>query len=201
MNPNNRIIGAVALLSAGLASVCCIGPLVVTGLGLGSLGLAAGLAHYRPLFLALTALILAVGFYLAYRKRPVVCVDGRCELQSVSRTMKAALWTVAALAMGVASFPNWSARVLAGGSAAAPAGARTISLKVSGMYCAACTVSIRQSLEKVPGVHSASVDFDTAKATVVTNAKVDTAAVLKAVATAGYKAVVVDGGRDGKPKS
>lgn len=198
---NKVVVGIAALASAGLASVCCIGPLVLTGLGLGGLGFAAGLTQYRPLFLALTALVLAVGFYLAYRKREVPCADGSCEVRSGSRTMKATLWTVTALTLSMATFPSWSFLVLARGPATIPAGAETLTLKVSGMDCAACTVSIRQSLEKVPGVYSASVDFDTAKATVVTNAKVDAAAVLKAVATAGYKAVVVDGGRDGKPKS
>lgn len=199
---NKVVVGIAALASAGLASVCCIGPLVLTGLGLGGLGLAAGLTQYRSLFLALTALVLAVGFYLAYRKREVPCADGSCELRSGSGTMKATLWTVTALALAMATFPSWSVLLLAGGGPAAIlAGSETLTLKVSGMDCAACTVSIKQSLEKVPGVRSASVDFDAAEATVVTDAKVDAAAVVKAVAAAGYKAVVMDGGRDGKPKS
>lgn len=200
---NNRaVVGIAALASAGLASVCCIGPLVLTGLGLSGLGLAAGLTKYRSLFLALTALVLAVGFYLAYRKGEVPCADGSCELRSGSRKMRATLWAVTALALAMATFPSWSVQLLARGEPATiPAGAETLTLKVSGMSCAACTVSIRQSLEKVPGVYSASVDFDTGKATVVANAAADTAAVLKAVATAGYKAVVVDGGRGGKPRN
>lgn len=199
---NNRIaVGIAALASAGLASVCCIGPILLTGLGLGSLGLAAGLTRYRPAFLALTGLVLAVGFYLAYRKREVPCADGSCEVRSGSKTMKAALWGVTALALALGTFPSWSVLLLAGGAAAVPAGAETLTLKVSGMDCAACTVSIRQSLEKVPGVHSASVDFDSAEATVVTTSKVDAGALLKAVAAAGYKAVVANGGRDGEPKS
>lgn len=199
---NNKIVvGAVALASAGLASICCIGPLIVTGLGLGSLGLAAGLTQYRPLFLALTGLVLAAGFYLAYRKRPTTCADGSCELRSGSRIVKAALWTITALTLGVATFPNWSAWVLNGGSAAVPASAQMISLRVSGMDCAACTAAIKKSVEKVPGVYSASVDFDSQQATVATDGKADPQAVLKAVAAAGYKAEILDGGAHGKPRS
>lgn len=198
---NNKIIGVVALASAGLASVCCIGPLVLTGLGLGSLGLAAGLTRYRLLFLVLTAMVLAAGFYLAYRKRPVACADGKCEMRSGSRTMKAALWTVTALAVVVATFPNWSAWVLTRGFVAVPVGAQTLSVKVSGMTCAACTVAIKKSVEKVPGVYSANVDLDDQRATVITDGKADPKAVLKAVATAGYKAEILDGGVHGKPRS
>ncbi|MBI5594678.1 MAG: heavy-metal-associated domain-containing protein [Elusimicrobia bacterium] len=198
---NKVVVGAAALASAGLASICCIGPVVLTGLGLGSLGLAAGLTRYRPLFLGLTGLVLAAGFYLAYRKRTAVCADGSCELRSGSRTMKAGLWAITALAMAAATFPSWSARVLNGGSAAAPADALLISLKVSGMDCAACTAVIRKSVEKVPGVYSASVDFDGQRALVSTDGKADPQAVLTAVAAAGYKAEILDGGSHGKPRS
>lgn len=199
---NNKIVvGAIALASAGLASICCIGPLIVTGMGLGSLGLAAGLTQYRPVFLALTGLVLASGFYLAYRKRPAACADGSCELRSGRRTVKAALWAITVLTVAVATFPNWSVRVLNGGSAAAPAGAEMISLRVSGMDCAACTGAIKKSVEKVPGVYSASVNFDSQQATVATDGKVDPQAVLKAVAAAGYKAEIVNGGTHGKPRS
>lgn len=199
---NNRIAAAaVALASAGLASVCCIGPLVLTGLGLGGLGLAAGLTEYRPLFLALTGLVLAAGFYVTYRKRPTVCADGNCETRSAGRTMKTALWAITAVTVAVATFPDWSARVPARGPAAIPAGARTISLKVSGMDCAACTAAITKSVEKVPGVYSASVDFEGRKAIVVTNGKADPQAVLKAVAAAGYQAEILDGGGHGRPPS
>lgn len=197
---NKLAVGIAALASAGLASVCCVGPLIVTGLGLGSLGLAAGLTRYRPLFLGLTALVLAVGFYLAYRERQVSCADGTCEVRSGSKTMKAGLWVVTSLALALGSFPRWSAVLPAGGAAAVPACAATLTLNVSGMDCAACTVSIRQSLEMVPGVHSARVDFDAGQATVATDGTVDAKAALDAVAAAGYKAVVA-GGNDGEPRS
>lgn len=198
---NKVVVGAVALVSAGLASICCIGPVIVTGMSLGSLGFAAGLTQYRSLFLTLTGVVLAIGFYLAYRKRPAACADGSCELRSGSRTVKAALWAITAMTVAVATFPNWSARMLNGGSAAAPAGAEMISLRVSGMDCAACTAAIKKSVENVPGVYSASVDFDSQQATVATNGKADPQAVLKAVAAAGYKAEILDGGAHGKPRS
>lgn len=190
---NNRVVvAAVAMASAGLASVCCLGPLVLTGLGFGSLRLAAGLTQYRPLFLTLTGLILAAGFYRAYGRRPEACADGRCELRSGSRAMKASLWAITAMTLVVATFPNWSASVLSGGPAAVPARAQMISLRVSGMDCAACAAAIKKSVEQVPGVYSADVDFDSRRAMVATDGKADPQAVLQAVAAAGYKAEIPD---------
>lgn len=198
---DRKLFGLAALASAGLASVCCIGPLLLTGLGLGSLGLAAGLVKYRTYFIALTGIILAVAFYRTYRKRSVSCADGSCELRSGSRAMKVGLWTVTALAAALASFPTWSARALGGGHQAAPAGAQVLTLKVSGMDCAACAAGIKRSVETVPGVLSADIDFSAGQATVVSDGKADPQAVIAAVAAAGYKAELLDGGSDGKPRS
>ncbi|PIR15254.1 MAG: hypothetical protein COV48_15410 [Elusimicrobia bacterium CG11_big_fil_rev_8_21_14_0_20_64_6] len=191
---DKKFVGLAALASAGLASVCCLGPLVLTGLGLGSLGLAAGLTKYRPLFLVLTGVVLAIAFYLAYRKRSVACADGSCELSSGSRAMKAGVWTVAALAAAMATFPSWSGRFVSTAPAAVPAGAQILSLKVTGMDCEACTAAIKQSVEKVPGVLSAEIDFAGQRATVASDGKADPGAVIRAVATAGYKAELFDGG-------
>lgn len=190
---DKKLVGSAALASAGLASVCCLGPLVVTGLGLGSLGLAAGLTKYRPFFLAATGAVLAVAFHLAYRKRSVACADGSCEFRSGSRAMKAGVWKVAALAAILATFPNWSGRFISGGPIAVPAGAQVLSFKVSGMDCEACTAAIRKSIEKVPGVLSGHIDFPGRKATVISNGRADPKTVIRAVAAAGYEAELIDG--------
>lgn len=191
---DKKLVGLAALASAALASVCCIGPLILTGLGLGSLGLAAGLTKYRPVFLAVTAVVLAVAFYLAYRKRSVSCADGSCELRSGSRAMKAGVWTVAALAAAMATFPNWSGGVVSSAPVAVPAGAQILSLTVAGMDCEACTSAIKKSVEKVPGVLSADIDFPGGRATVVSDGKADSGAVIRAVEAAGYKAELLNGG-------
>lgn len=191
---DTKFVGLAALASAGLASVCCLGPLVVTGLGLGSLGLAAGLTKYRPALLALTGVILAVSFYLAYRKRPVTCPDGSCELRSGGRAMKAAVWAVAALATALATFPSWSGRLVSSAPTAVPAGAETLALKVSGMTCEACAEAIEKSVAKVPGVRSVSIDFSGGQATVVSDGKTEPGAVIRAVkAAGGYEAELLDG--------
>lgn len=195
---DKKLFGLAALASAGLASVCCLGPLLLTGLGLGSLGLAAGLVKYRPYFMILTGVILAAAFYRVYRKRPVACADGSCEFRSGSRTVKAGLWVVTALAAALASFPTWSARLLSSGHPAVPAGAHVLTLNIKGMDCAACTTAIKRSVEKVPGVRSADIDFAGGQATVVSDGKTDPQAVIAAVAAAGYKAELINGGGDGR---
>lgn len=171
MNVNNKAIKAAgigALISAAFASVCCLGPIVIAALGLGGLGLAAGIAKYRPLFLILTALILGAGFYLTYRRREIACEDGTCELRSGSRTMKTILWVITIIAVALATFPSWS-HFLFKTTKTHPLDInnKVISLSISGMHCSACAVNIEKSLKNVRGVQSASVDFDKSEALVV----------------------------------
>ena len=57
-----------AVLAAGVASACCIGPVAFVILGAGAFGASlAVLEPYRPILLGLTAVLLGGAFYLAYR--------------------------------------------------------------------------------------------------------------------------------------
>jgi len=51
-------------------------------------------------------------------------------------------------------------------TAAETAATRTVTLAVENMTCAACPITVRKALEKVPGVAKAKVDFDKKTATV-----------------------------------
>src|SRR5258708_3136404 len=161
-----NISAAGAIISAGLASICCVGPLLLGALGLGGVGFAIGLEKYRPYFLAATAIFLAVGFYQAYFRLGEICADGGCKVGSGSSSVKRALWVLVAAAAGVAAFPSWAPLLTRHAPHAAGANAETIRLAVSGMDCAACTVGIEKSLKKVPGVQEASIDFGRGEATV-----------------------------------
>ena len=89
--------GAVA--SALAASACCVGPLLFAMLGLGGAGFLVAMEPYRPVFTAVTVLLLGLGFYVTYR-RPKVD-DCACELPRTNRVGRGMLW-VAAGVSGVA---------------------------------------------------------------------------------------------------
>lgn len=73
------------------------------------------------------------------------------------------------------------------------AGSPSVSLSLSGMHCASCAQLIERSLNKVPGVKKASVNFSAEKALVYFDeGQQNLPAALEAVAKAGYKAEVVD---------
>ncbi len=86
---------------------------------------------------------------------------------------------VAAIALCVAfSAPTW-------------AGAKTVTLAVSGMTCAACPITVKKALSKVDGVEKVEVSYENKEALVTyDDTKISTEALTKATEGAGYPSEV-----------
>ena len=64
---------------------------------------------------------------------------------------------------------------------------QTAVLDVQNMTCGLCPVTVKQALQRVPGVTEAKVDFDKKTASVRVDAdRVDAAALVKATTEAGF---------------
>lgn len=83
-----------AVISAFLASLCCIGPLLVGLLGIGSAGVFAAAEAYRPYFFGAAILFLGYGFYQLYgRKRG-------------NRRTRIVLWVITGVTILLLAFPT-----------------------------------------------------------------------------------------------
>jgi mercuric ion transport protein len=106
-----------AVVAAFASSLCCLGPLLFTALGLGGAGLLVKLEAYRPYLAALTLVLLATGFYLTYRRPRLAlaaAAEGSacdCELPRANRIGRVMLWVANVVVAGFLSFP-YLARVL-----------------------------------------------------------------------------------------
>ena len=113
-------VGAIG--AAFLASLCCVGPLLFVTLGVGA-GLASTFEPLRPVFTMLTIVLLAVGFYVVYGKKPTAgnatagddCVDAArcapdatCAVPRNGTRDKVLLWIAAVVALVFLTFPRWS---------------------------------------------------------------------------------------------
>lgn len=197
MNEKVGVIGAIG--AAIVASVCCIGPVVLAGLGVGAVTAAQQFAPLRPYFLALTAALLGLGFYFAYRKpkRAAVCAGEVCEAPRVARWGRPFLWIATVIAAALVTFPYYYGPIRAAFDRprqAVPAATQsaqlaTVELKVNGMTCSGCAVSVRNALLETPGVASASVDHEAGRATVQYDpTKASTTQLIEAVNKTGFKA-------------
>lgn len=98
---------ASSVVSAVIASICCVGPLLFALLGIGGLGFVAKLEPYRLPLTALTFALLGTGFWLSYR-RPKPATGESCEVCEVPRVSRAGrvmLWVATTLVIAFLAFP------------------------------------------------------------------------------------------------
>src|SRR5882724_2628024 len=130
--------------------------------GASGAGFAARFAPYRTYFLLATAVALATGFWFAYRPQADAC---GCAVPRGRRVARVALWLTTVLTVAFAAYP-----LLGTGNATAgseqTAAKTELHLKVTGMDCKECTGTIANRIKKIPGVVSATVDFESGKAIV-----------------------------------
>ena len=168
----NRSLTIVSVIAAGLASLCCIGPLLAVGLGLGVFGAAAFFESVRPYLLFVAAGLLGAVFYLTYRKKPDdKCEEGACVF-APKRSQKPALWMATVVVIPLAAFPYYSDAFWgeAGSNSGSQGTAFTakpvtangtpVEFDVEGMTCAACAAGIQATLARRAGVEGVEVSYD-----------------------------------------
>ena len=196
MNDKSLVAGSV--ITAGLASLCCIGPIVFGGLGATAVALGAKFETLRPYFLTLTGIFLSLGFYFVYRKpkEEEACKSAVCEPPRFTRWAKPSLWLVTGVVILLALFPNYygafrteGASVPAGNASSLP----TEELEIEGMTCEACAAGIESALRDLPGVAHAQVSFAQKRAQINYDPlKVSSEKFIDTVAKTGYKASKIE---------
>lgn len=161
-----------SVVAAIVASLCCIGPVAVALIGVGSIGAFAVFEPYRPYLIGVTVLLLGLAFYLTYRKREVICEDGTCKMENASKWNKMTVWLVAVLAGIAIAFPYFdftdavaAQAILSQNSQQTPNSAIAV-LDIEGMDCTGCAKGLEATLGRIEGVTTAAVDFEQSKAVI-----------------------------------
>lgn len=104
-------LNAGAVLAAFGASLCCLLPVAVAVLGIGSAALGAELEPFRPWLAGITVLFLGFAFYQAYK--PVECEPGEsCAVAASRGRQRIALWIVLVVAVALMAFPYYASWLL-----------------------------------------------------------------------------------------
>ncbi len=104
---------AGSLLTAFLASICCIGPVVFAILGISGVAFIQKFEAYRPLFIVVATVFLGTAFYFTYRKKPAEeCAPGSyCANPKSDRINKIVLWIATVLIAFFIFFPAIISRI------------------------------------------------------------------------------------------
>jgi len=189
-----------ALLAAIASSACCWLPLTLVAFGASAVGVAGFFEAYRWLFLGVTSVLLAGGFYLLYRKPRCApgsaCAAPNPRLRRMNRVM---LWSTTAFVLAFAAFPNYIGALLGTGDdedlpmvAAPSAEAFTQTYAIEGMTCEGCATNLQREIAKLPGVEQVEVSYPDRRATVRFRSRADAndQAVDATAQAAGYHARV-----------
>jgi len=180
------------ILAAVMGSICCVGPLLLIALGLGTGAAVIGRYHWFFLFGGIAVLIWAWAKYL---REKTIC---DCEHKPMRgrRTAMLTLLITTVLVLGFAGL-NISRYVFAGTPAAAQTqtqlanGLNRIVVSVEGLSCVACEISVRHALRRIDGVKSVDVNAATKTATVdYEAAKTNPEQLVAAINSTGYRAVL-----------
>jgi len=101
---------AVAGVAGVLASACCIGPLVLAAIGLGSIAasVVAAFEPLRPVFIAIALAALGFAWWKIYRRPVAACASGiACAAPRTDRIYKTVFWVVAAIVLTLLAFPYY----------------------------------------------------------------------------------------------
>ena len=105
MNTKLALTGGVL---AGIgASACCLGPLLLLGMGIGGawIGHLTALEPYRPVFIVLTAVFLALAFRKLYLVPQSCAVDDKCIADRTRHAQRILFWILAPITLGLVASP------------------------------------------------------------------------------------------------
>lgn len=177
-------------MSAILASTCCIGPLLLVAIGLGSGVAFVGRYHWVFVIAGMAVLTWAWAKYLRER----TACDCEHKPMEGRRSGMLTLLLVTVLVLGFAGL-NISRYVFASAPVSASTqtqlanGLSRIVIPVEGMSCATCEIAVRHALRRIEGVKSPHVSAATKTATVdYEAAKTNPEQLVAAINSTGYRA-------------
>jgi mercuric ion transport protein len=110
-SPRSSWFAAGGVAGAILASSCCVLPLVLVTLGVSGawIGNLTVLEPYKPVFIAVAATFIGLGFWQVYFRPRAKCEDGAyCARPQSALITQIALWLAAALVILAATIDWWA---------------------------------------------------------------------------------------------
>ena len=154
---------SITVITAAGASLCCTGPILLAGIGAGSLVGFTWLEPIRP-YLSLAAVgLLGWAFWRSYRPQAVEACCSIEERKGLSLQRKS-LWGIAPLVLVFLAFPYLQASLGNSNADSSVVTDQTLgdqsTWAIAGMTCAGCAAGLEASLAATKGMTACEVIFD-----------------------------------------
>ncbi len=164
----DKLLSGGGIITALLASLCCITPVLAILGGLGGIATTFSfLEPLRPYLIGLTAIVLGYAFYNAYKPKKNSAIDCACETNEKPKFInsKRFLWIITAVSALLITFPYYSKALFP------PRNQNVVivqskniakaKLNIEGMSCIACEESVDYALKSEAGVINATSSYKT----------------------------------------
>lgn len=184
----------IGILSAITASICCIGPLILIALGLGSLGLGAVLGKYHWVFLTVGVFLILFSWKRYFREKER-CNIKKCRMENKKLTLTTLIMaTIVVLSFVGLNFYTYTGASVNVNQIAHIAGSGTIIIPVEGMTCFTCEVTISSALKKIDGVATVKASAKKGDVKVIYDPKkTNISKLIEIINKTGYKASLPGG--------
>lgn len=185
-------VDRLGLLSALFASVCCLGPVLLVMLGLGSLGVGAVLGRSHWWFIG-AALALLTYAWRSYLREVHRCQAASCEMVrgTTTRTglMLASVVVAVFVGLNLSTYASQPHKLSSIGTASRAGQLTSVAIPVEGMTCFTCELTVESSIKELPGVQSVDAKVNERAAHVTYDpSRVTLDELIAAINKTGYKA-------------
>lgn len=167
----NKLFRNSAIVSALLASLCCITPVLAVLGGLSGIATTFSfLEPLRPYLIGLTVIVLGYAFYKAYKPKKENDIECACDDETSSKNVsfinsKKFLWIITTISALLITFPYYSKALF-------PTTKENVvivqsdniikaEIQIEGMTCTSCENSVDYALKSESGVIKESSSFKT----------------------------------------
>lgn len=181
----------LGIFASIFASICCVGPILLILLGLGTLGIGAVIGRYHWWFLGGGILLITIA-WRAYFKEKRTCELKSCQMENKRLTqvilILATLIVIFFVGLNLYAYLGKS---LHNNETATVVNTKTVIIPVEGMSCFTCEVTVASALKKVEGVINAAASAKEKSAKVIYNpGKTNIEQLIEAINKTGYKATI-----------
>lgn len=201
-NPKSTGLLGLGLLTAIMASLCCITP--VLALLAGTSGFAATFSWmepFRPYLIGLTLIVLAFAWY--QQLKPKNEIDCNCESEDLTDAeagkpiffhSKKFLSLITVFSIIMLAFPYYSyifyPEKKEGIVENVQLNIQELNVQVEGMTCESCNLHVEHEISKLPGYLDATADYKTGTVKVkYNNTKTTEKEIVNTINSSGYKVV------------
>ena len=194
---NNKLMGT-SVLTAMVASICCITP--VLALLTGTMGLASTFSWiepFRPYLIGFTVLVLAFAWYQKFKPKTKSEIDCECDDEKPKFiNSKIFLFLITLFAGAMLAFPYYSHIFYSNPDTSKnvvyveQSNVKEIRVTIEGMTCEGCEAHIESEVNKLDGILKVKADYEAANTIVkYDETKVDLQKIETAILSTGYKIV------------